>query len=163
MSRITHSIAATLGLVLLLQWSSVVYAADPAPDFALLDAQGKRVTLADYSGKPLILHFWATWCPACKRVQPGLQALANEHTDAVSLLGISFAEDEGVKPEEVLRARGHRFKTLVGGDAVAKAYQVPGTPTTFFINGDGMIHAKSHISQADDPELRKLTEQIIAQ
>ena len=47
----------------------------PAPDWKLQYSQGNFVSLKDYHGKLLILHFWSTWCPYCKRLQPGLENL----------------------------------------------------------------------------------------
>ena len=130
---------------------------ETAPDFTLADAQGQQVSLADFKGRPLILHFWATWCPYCKKLQPGLQALAREFEDeGLVLLGVSFREDEGVKPQAVLAERGHTFKTLVKGIEVARTYGVRGTPTTLFIDGAGNIVGTTNTSTPDDPLLRQM-------
>ena len=87
--------------------------AQPAPDFTLKDASGEDVSLSDYRGKVVILHFWATWCPYCKRLQPGLDALYKKYQqDGVELLGISFSEDADADPQGTLDKRGHKFKTL---------------------------------------------------
>ena len=95
--------------------------AETAPGFTLSDADGKQVSLADYKGRPLILHFWATWCPYCKKLQPGLQRLSDEFEDqGLALLGVSFREDEGVNPQAELTERGHSFKTLVKGIEIAR-------------------------------------------
>ncbi len=131
--------------------------ASPAPDFALADARGKQVQLQDFKGQPLILHFWATWCPYCKKLQPGLQALADEYqAQGLVLLGISFREDEGVQPQAVLNERGHSFSTLVAGEEVASLYGVRGTPTTVFIDRRGQIVGVTNTSAPDDPKLREL-------
>ncbi len=107
---------------------------DSAPEFSLPDSTGKTVALDDFKGKPLVLHFWASWCPYCKKVQPGLENLVIENAEHnLVLLGINFREDDGVNPQEVLSKRGHIFKTLVQGDDVARSYGVKGTPTTFLL------------------------------
>lgn len=132
-----------------------------APAFVLEDADGQLVSLKDFRGKPLVIHFWATWCPYCKKLQPGLQALADEHADrGLVLLGISFREDEGATPQAVLESRGHRFRTLVGGDEVADMYGVRGTPTTVFIDRDGNISGMTHASDPNEPILSSLAYQI---
>jgi cytochrome c biogenesis protein CcmG/thiol:disulfide interchange protein DsbE len=128
-----------------------------APDFTLADAQGQQVSLADFKGRPLILHFWATWCPYCKKLQPGLEALAQEFEgEGLVLLGVSFREDEGTNPQEVLAERGHTFKTLVKGIEVSRIYGVRGTPTTLFIDSAGNIVGTTNTSAPDDPLLRQL-------
>ena len=133
--------------------------ADTAPAFALPDADGKLVSLSDYQGQALILHFWATWCPYCKKLQPGLEAVARQYAEqGLVLLAVSYNEDEGADPQAVLRRRNHHFKTLVDGDAVAGLYAVPGTPTTFFINRKGDIVGVTNTSNPQDPVLQRLAE-----
>lgn len=144
-------------LMLVLSFLPVGAGADTAPAFVLPDANGRQVSLSEYRGKPLILHFWATWCPYCKRLQPGLAAVARQYADrGLVLLGVSFSEDEGAEPQAVLRQRGLHFKTLVDGDAVAQLYGVRGTPTTFFINRAGEIVGMTNTSDPEDPVLQRL-------
>lgn len=134
---------------------------EPAPEFVLPDASGKLISLKDYRGKPLVIHFWATWCPYCKKVQPGLQALANDYKDReMVLLGISFREDQGATPQAVLEKRGLSFTTLLGGEEVAEMYGVRGTPTTVFIDRKGRIVGMTHASDPADPILESLGFQI---
>lgn len=129
-----------------------------APQFVLPAADGTLVSLKDFRGKPLVLHFWATWCPYCKKVQPGLQALEDAHGEqGLVVIGISFREDPGAEPQSVLEARGINFMTLVDGDETAAMYGVKGTPTTYFINREGVIVGKTHTSSPDDPVLQSLT------
>ena len=149
-------------VVLLLGLSPGLLRAEAAPDFSLRDQSGALVSMSDFEGTPLVLHFWATWCPYCKKLQPGLEQLSVAFKDrGMVLLGISFREDEGVDPQAVLRQRGHTFNTLVEGDAVAQRYGVRGTPTTVFIDRRGQIAGITHTSDPDDPELVSLSEQIV--
>ena len=128
-----------------------------APAWTLKDANGYGVSLSDYQGKPLILHFWATWCPYCKKLQPGLERLYRKYKeDGLEVLGISWWEDEGALPQKVLEDRGYTFKTLVDGDAVANQYGVKGTPTTFFINKEGLVVWMTNGSDPDDPKLEEV-------
>ncbi|WP_083699798.1 peroxiredoxin [Shewanella sp. UCD-KL12] len=133
-----------------------------APDFELVDPQGELHAWSEYKGKPTIIHFWATWCPYCKKLQPGLEKLSEEYRDTdLQVLGISFNEDEGAQPAQMLRARGINFPTLLKGEGAAKAYGVVGTPTTVFINRDGEIIWKTNISLPDDPKLSQATDYIL--
>ena len=135
---------------------------EKAPHFVLPDASGELVSLKDFRGQPLVLHFWATWCPYCKKVQPGLQAIADTHRESgLVLLGVSFREDRDATPQSVLEERNLRFRTLVEGDEVAEMYGARGTPTTVFIDRDGRIVGMTHTSDPNDPLLQSLTDQIL--
>ena len=134
-----------------------------APTWELYD-EGNRLTKSQqFAGKPLILHFWATWCPYCKKLQPGLEKLQQKYADdGVQMIAISFWEDEGATPQAVLEERGLSFKTLVNGDKVAKElFGVQGTPTTFFIDAEGTVIAKTRISDPDDPRLEKVVRMLV--
>ena len=150
------------GALMLCLLLPVLASAEKAADFVLPNADGKLVSLSDYRGRPLVLHFWATWCPYCKKLQPGLDALVNDYADeGLVVLGISFREDEGADPAGVLAKRGHSFQTLVEGDEVASLYGVKGTPTTFFIDRRGEVVAMTHSSDPKDPALERGAELAI--
>ena len=155
----------TLAIVLfncLVLLGSGMALAETAPAFSLQNAKAETVSLADYRGRPVVLNFWASWCPYCKRLQPGLQALQNEYSETgLVVLGVSFREDEGVQPQAVLESRGHGYMTLVGGDSVAALYQVKGTPTTFFIDRQGNIVGRTSTSDIEDPVWGKGVESIV--
>jgi cytochrome c biogenesis protein CcmG/thiol:disulfide interchange protein DsbE len=152
-----RGVGTPLLLLALLSLTPVVATAEKAPDFNLADEEGRQVSLSDYAGSPLVLHFWASWCPYCKKLQPGLDALAIEYEKSgIVLLGINFREDEGVNPQAVLRQRGMHFKTLVRGDEAARSYAVRGTPTTFFIDSQGHTVGVTNTSDPNDPVLRAL-------
>lgn len=128
--------------------------AESAPEWELEDAEGNTVRLSDFRGNPLILHFWASWCPFCKKLQPGLDRMYLQYREqGVRLLGINFRDDEDTHPQQVLDARGYHFKTLVNGGEVAERYGVKGTPTTILIDGEGNIVLTTNTS---DPEVPRL-------
>ncbi|MCZ6828528.1 MAG: TlpA disulfide reductase family protein [Gammaproteobacteria bacterium] len=145
--------------LLIILWGCLLpglVSAETAPRFSLRDSSGDEVSLSDFQGQPLVLHFWATWCPYCKKLQPGLQRLGRDYKEAgLVVLGISFSEDDGAQPQAVLRQRGLSFTTLIEGDSVASLYAVRGTPTTFFIDREGNIVAVTNTSDPDDPVLEK--------
>ena len=63
---------------------------DQAPDFSLKDLDGNTVTLSDYRGqKPVILDFFATWCPNCKRDMPKLNKWYEQYKDKVEVIGVN--------------------------------------------------------------------------
>lgn len=151
----------TLAAILLTAFPDRVFA-QPAPDFYLQDAEGKRVALSDFHGRPLVLHFWATWCPYCKKLQPGLDKLAKRYKPAgLVVLGISFREEKGAHPQRVLQERGHQFRTLIDGDEVAGRYGVRGTPTTFFIDPRGQVLWVTNSSDPNDPQLEYYAQRLM--
>ena len=65
-----------------------------APGFTLLDTSGKKVSLADYKGKPVVVNFWATWCGPCRLEMPWFEEFSAKYKDqGLVVLGIS--EDDG--------------------------------------------------------------------
>lgn len=151
--------------ILVVIFSTSVLAAEPsnkAKDWQLKTQSGKDISSYQYEDKPIILHFWATWCPYCKKLQPKLVELQEKYSDQdLEIVSISFNEDSGAMPEDVLRERGYKFETAVNGDHVAIQYGVIGTPTTFFINRDGDIIFKSTSSEINDPRLELAVIEIV--
>ncbi|NQZ81804.1 MAG: TlpA family protein disulfide reductase [Colwellia sp.] len=143
-----------LFIALLILSISNVQATSIAPDWQLKTQDGTAISLSQYQGKPIILHFWATWCPYCKKLQPELVRLQKEYQSTdVQIVSISFNEDDGAMPQDEIKSRGYDFITAVNGDNIAELYGVRGTPTTFFINRAGEIIFKSTSSDITDPRL----------
>lgn len=135
-----------------------------SPSWTLNNAQGQAVSSEDFAGQPLVIHFWATWCPYCKKVQPGLERLKQKYaSDDVQFVFISFREDEGAQPQQVLDDRGITIPTLVDGDSVAMDdFGVRGTPTTFFIQHDGTVLGMTRTSDPDAPLLENAVQQLLS-
>lgn len=133
------------------------------PQWQLFNETGQLVKSSDYLGKPLVIHFWATWCPYCKKLQPGLDKLYQKYqADGLQMIAISIREDEGATPQEELKSRGMSFKTLINGDQVGKhLFSVSGTPTTVFIDKTGHIVGSTSISDPNDPRLEKIVKYIV--
>lgn len=112
--------------------------ANTAPDWSLLSAQGEKIRLADeVQQQPVILLFWATWCPYCKALMPHLQSMHFEYGDKVKILAINFVEKGD--PVEFIRNAGYDFTVLPDGDAVAAAYDVYGTPGVIIVDQEQII------------------------
>jgi thiol-disulfide isomerase/thioredoxin len=133
-----------------------------APAWQLTTQTGKPISLSDYHGKPVILHFWATWCPYCKKLQPKLVELEKKYqSSGIKIVSISFNEDDGATPQDEIKKRGYDFITAVKGELVANHYGVSGTPTTFFINRQGKAIYKSTSSNVNNPKLELAVQEII--
>lgn len=149
-------------LAALISLSAIAKEQSKAPSWQLQTELGQVVKSSDYDGKPLIIHFWATWCPYCKKLQPGLDRLYSKYQkEGLELISISIREDEGAKPQSVLDARGLNLKTVINGEKVAEQFSVAGTPTTIFIDKNGNIIAQTQSSDPDDPRLEKVVEFIV--
>lgn len=134
-----------------------------APNFELKDAKGTLYTLESFKGKPLILHFWGTWCPYCKRVQPGIDALGKKYVkDGLQVIGASFNEPPNAKPQMHLTQHGITFKTLLNGELTAMFYEIRGTPTTYFIDRKGELIWGTNTINPNDPKLDIYAKKIIA-
>ncbi len=159
----TNTIVFSFILCLLFSASNALAASnEKAKPWQLKTQAGEPISLAQYQGKPIILHFWATWCPYCKKLQPTLVALQNKYKDSgVEIVSISFNEDDDALPQDEIYQRGYHFITAVNGDKVAELYGVKGTPTTFYIDRNGIIIFKSTSSNTKDPRLELAVKEII--
>lgn len=133
-----------------------------APAWELRTQAGNPISLSDYQGEPVILHFWATWCPYCKKLQPKLVELEKKYqSSGIKIVSISFNEDEDATPQDEINKRGYNFITAVKGESVVNQYGVRGTPTTFFINRQGKAVYKSTSSDVNNPKLELAVQEII--
>jgi cytochrome c biogenesis protein CcmG/thiol:disulfide interchange protein DsbE len=111
----------------------------PAPDFSLATLDGETVTLSELRGRPVVLNFWATWCDPCRREMPALQATAELFADEVIILGIDEGESASVVKNFVTEY-GITYPILLDENfATGDRFNVRGMPTTFFIDGEGII------------------------
>lgn len=126
-----------------------------APDFALQDPEGHTQRLADYRGKPVILHFWATWCPPCREEMPSMQR-AHEalKADGIAVIAVNVGEDlETI--DQFLEDEPVDFALPMDTDSkVAPRYPMRGLPATFVIDPQGRLAFSAMGSRAwDDPRL----------
>jgi thiol-disulfide isomerase/thioredoxin len=113
-----------------------------APDFTLGSNRASRVSLSGLRGKIVILNFWASWCPPCRYEVPALQAIHNEYgPQGVVVLAINEREKlENV--ERFAHDNDIHFAVWLDEDGWAgHIYQVRSIPTTYFIDGEGIIRA----------------------
>ncbi len=124
------------------------------PDWQLESQEGDLVSYQEFKGKALILHFWSTHCPYCKRLQPRLDELAKTHaTQGLKVLAVSLDEPLGAKPQDELRERGLALKTVVNGESLGfEKFKIFGTPTTVFVAPDGRILGSTMQSDPNDSQ-----------
>lgn len=113
-----------------------------APDFVLEDTDGKKHRLSDLRGKVVLVNFWATWCPPCRREMPSIERLSQslKGTD-FEILAVNVAEDF----DTVFSFIGTldpfpTFPVVFDVDcSVLKSWPVMGLPTTFILDKQGRI------------------------
>ncbi|HYW53310.1 MAG TPA: TlpA disulfide reductase family protein, partial [Dongiaceae bacterium] len=115
-----------------------------APDFHLTTLGGKRVSLADYRGKTLVLNEWATWCPPCREETPDLIAAAKKlgGKGDVVFLGVDSTEAAPIV-RAFIASKSLPYANAIDADkSFSKAYDVRAFPTTFVISPDGVLRAR---------------------
>ncbi len=112
-------------------------------DFTLTDLQGKTWTLKDLKGKVVLVNFWATWCPPCRKEMPDLNALYQRFKDqGFVILAISDEDVDKVKP--FIAERNISYPVLLDpGRKVNQLFQVAGIPKSFVYNREGKLVAQS--------------------
>ena len=139
----------------------------PAPDFALKDLDGKTQRLSDYKGNVVLVNFWATWCPPCRREMPSMERLYQK------LKGEPFmvlAPDQYESFDLVFSFTGQldpapTFPILLDEKSTSsKAWKVKGLPTSFIVDKQGRIAYRAVGGREfDHPEIEKLIRALIAE
>lgn len=109
------------------------------PDLQLVSADGSTRSLSSWRGRPVLLHFWATWCSPCTRELPAILALARR--EGFELVALSLDKDwapvraffrEHVPPEVMMSREG----------SAAACYEVSSLPDTYLLGGDGSMRLR---------------------
>ncbi|MBR2472668.1 MAG: redoxin domain-containing protein [Clostridia bacterium] len=119
----------------------------PAPDFTVLDKDGNEVTLGSLKGKPVIVNFWATWCPYCVQEMPDFEEAYKSYSEDIHFMMINVTDGY----QETLESAKsyiseYKYSFPVYYDtklSASLAYGAYSLPCTFFIDADGNLD--SHI------------------
>lgn len=110
---------------------------DTAPNFWLQLEDGRFVRLSDLKGKPVVLNFWATWCPPCRAEMPELVKAAADKD--IVVLEVNDGEDRSVV-EDFATAYGMSMPVVLDKAGVLnERYLVQGLPTTYFVDSEGKL------------------------
>jgi peroxiredoxin len=126
-----------------------------AIDFKLKDINGKTHNLSDYRGKPVIVNFWATWCPPCRKEMPSMQrAWQKIEKEGIVMLAINIGQTEASIAPFVFEYALSFPILLDSNSSVIKAWRVRGLPSTFVIDTKGRIAYQAVGEREwDDPAL----------
>lgn len=116
---------------------------DLAHDFSLPDLDGRQVSLADFEGQPIVVNFWATWCPPCRIEMPEFQRAYEEYKDDdLIILAVNEAEQPQAVEAFFYDEMGYTYTPLLDADGeVGELYGAIGLPSTFFIDAAGEVTA----------------------
>lgn len=133
---------------------------DKAPDFTLKSVDGKTVKLSDYKGKVIIIDFWATWCPPCRKGIPDLVSIQKEFKNDVVIIGISLDREKTIKDVPgFVKDYGINYPVVYGDDEVVVTYGgIEGIPTAFVIDKQGNVVDKHVGLVPKDTYLNKIKE-----
>ena len=112
-------------------------------DFTLKDLSGKTWTFSELRGKVVLVNFWATWCPPCRKEMPDLETLY-ERFASKGLVVLGISDEEAAKVEPFIRERKVSFPVLLDpGRKVNEMFVVDGIPKSFVYDRGGKLVTQS--------------------
>lgn len=137
-----------------------------APDFNLPAYGGGVLSLGDLAGQPVVINFWASWCPPCRSEMPAMQRVHEAFQDqGLVILGINAAnQDQMADAVNFVEENRLTFPIIFDtGGRAALNYQVRSLPTTFFVDREGKIQEIIVGGPISEALLRIRAEQLLRQ
>lgn len=143
------------------QDSSDTESTGAAPDFALTDLDGNKVSLSDFRGQYVYLNFWASWCSPCKSEMPDIEKMHKEFKEeGLVVLAVDMGEGRAAV-EEFIGSNGYTFRVLLDPDqSAAEKYGVTAIPASYFIDRDGNI-AEKRVGALSEEQMRTIIQQMM--
>ena len=135
----------------------------PAPDFQVMDIRGEELSLAQYRGQVVLLDFWATWCGPCTAEMPNVkQTYAKHKNRKFQIIGISL--DRSMAPLDAY-IQGERIEWrqyLDSSGRISSLYNVRAIPSTFLIDGAGIVRRVNLRGYALENAVAELVQENLA-
>ena len=121
-----------------------IYKGEIPPDFKLKDLQGREVSLKSYRGKVVLLNFWATWCPSCRKEIPSMVKLYESYKNkGLEIIGINLDKLDKSGIEKFSLEYNINFPILLDPTGkTAALYGITALPATFILDRNGKIQEK---------------------
>ena len=119
--------------------------AEPVPNFTVYDRDGNEIDLESYLGKPVVINFWATWCPYCVAELSDFDSIAGEYSDRVNFMFIDVTDGRRETVEKALAyLEEGGYENIVSvfdtrGNA-SGLFRIRSLPTTIYLNSDGTFY-----------------------
>ena len=135
-----------------------------ARDFTMQDADGNEVKLSDFSGKPVVLNFWASWCPPCRAEMPDFEEMYKEYGDRINFIFVNLTDGSRETKEtadKFIAEQGFSFPIYydVNGEG-SDAYDLYYIPDTYFIDGSGNVTGAA-VGGIDKATMQKYIEELV--
>jgi len=135
---------------------------DIAPDFQTVRPDGAPAQFpAGWAGKPLVIRFWADWCKYCEGEMKAIESVYQRlKPRGLDVIAVNAGQDKKTVTE-FMRKLGVSYPALMDEDSViAKRYGVVGLPTTYFVDGRGIVRAKL-VGEADEASFERAALEIL--
>lgn len=135
-----------------------------APDFQVVNAEGSPVHLSDFAGTPVVVNFWASWCPPCRSELPAFDSLCAEYGDRVTFMMVDLADgnrETTTDAKAFVASEGYSFPVYYDTEfSAAYAYEIYSIPVTIFVRADGTL-AGQQVGAMQENQLRALIEDLL--
>lgn len=134
----------------------------PAPDFSLPTFDGVEFVLSESRGQPVVINFWASWCPPCIKEAPVLEAAWQVFSDrGVEFVGVDI-QDTREEAVRFVESFGLTYPNVMDIDGeVTVNYGVIGLPVTFFLDSEGIV-VRRWVGAIESPQISDWLEQLLA-
>lgn len=132
------------------------------PSLDLKGLDGKNYKLGGQREKPLMINFWASWCPPCREEIPALNKVYNQYKDKFDLYAVNVTKTDNLdKVKQFVNQHDLKFPVLLDLDGeAASAYRILFLPTSFLVDKNGNVREAIHVLSAE--ELEKRIQSLIA-
>lgn len=146
--------------------SSIKQEKSMAKDFVVYDENLNKVKLSDYIGRPVVVNFWASWCPPCKAEMPLFNGLSNQYKgEELTVLMVDLPDGDREtmdKAKQFIKDNNYNMKILFDNDGnAATNYNISSIPRTLFIDKHGYI-VEDHLGQITKDELENQINSLLS-